>query len=204
MSNILNKKHPKLFDEAVGYIQQSLGTLPYLDNIFGISERTVKIVEGRRYFTPCWYTGRGEYVGLLPDDKLGNYAFFTLDEPFEVVREHGLQDTYTSDFNIIVWIDTRRLDIGDYANVQYNGDYTVGTFDNDRNRMQVLKSLMAALDSVWMKRGSFSVGHVYEKAENVFQGYTTDEVDNQYFMQPYIGFRIHGELTIIDECNKTV
>ena len=192
MSNILNKKHPKLFDEAVGYIQaainadNSLGA--YFDNIFGIAERTVKIIDGRKYFTPCWYTGKGEYLGLLPDDKLGNYAFFTLDEPQEIEHEQGLQNRYTCGFNIIVW---GRFD-------------STTDVDGDRNREAFKSELLRVIEGTWMKRGYFLLDRIYERAENVFQGYTTDEVDNQYFMQPYFGYRIHGELTITDECKKTV
>ena len=44
MSNIYNKRVPRLFDEAVGYLQQALQGdamfSQYLDNIFGIAERT--------------------------------------------------------------------------------------------------------------------------------------------------------------------
>ena len=107
MSNIYNKRVPRLFDEAVGYLQQALQGdamfSQYLDNIFGIAERTVKQIGGRNYFSPSWFVNGYDYINLLPDDKLGNYVFFTLDEPQEIEHEQGLQNRYTCGFNIILW-----------------------------------------------------------------------------------------------------
>ena len=190
MTKIMNKSNPKLFDEAVGYIQASVAadnTLgAFFDNIFGIAERTVAMVQGRRYYTPSWYVGGLEYVGLLPDDKLGNYMFFTLDEPQEIEHEQGLQNRYRCGFNIIVW-----------------GRFTSASDPSgDRNREAFKSGLLRVIEGSWMKRGAFTLDTIYERAENVFQGFTTDEVDNQYLMQPYFGYRIHGELVISDECIK--
>ena len=52
----------------------------------------------------------------------------------------------------------------------------------------------------WIKKGSVTLSRIYERAENVFQGYSLDEVDNQYLMSPYAGFRITGEMVIDEEC----
>ena len=188
MSNIYNKVEPKLFDEAVGYLQQSLQNdgffTEFLGNIFGIAERNVKQIDGVKYFTPNWYIGGGEYVGLLPDEYLGNYVFFTLDEPQEIAHEQGLQNRYTCGFNIILWA---KFD-------------SISDRDGDRNRERIKADFLDCIEHAWMKRGAFSIDRIYEHAENVFQGYTTDEVDNQYMMQPYFGYRFHGELMIMDEC----
>ena len=37
-------------------------------------------------------------------------------------------------------------------------------------------------------------------AENVFKGFSTDEIDNQYLMQPYCGFRFAGKIEIEEDC----
>ena len=188
MSNVHNKISPKLFDEAVGYIQQALQGdelfSVFLHNIFGIAERTVKMVNGRKYFTPSWFVGGVDYIDLLPDDKLGNYVFFTLDEPQEIEHEQGLQNRYSCGFNIILWA---RMD----ASIDTYGD---------RNREAIKSELMKVIEGAWMKRGYFFIDRIYEHAENVFNGFTTDEVDNQYFMQPYFGYRFHGEIAITDVC----
>ncbi len=185
MANIYNKLHPKNFDEAVGYIQQSLNdNLPFLNNIFGICERTVKMIDGRKYYSPSWFLNKYDYINLLPDDKLGNYCFFTLDEPREIEHEQGLKPKHTSGFNIIIWVDMR-------DNI---------LTDDDRNLNWLLEYILEGIYATHMVRGRFTIDKVYNRAENIFQGFTTDEVDNQYLMQPYTGFRLHGEITIYEEC----
>ena len=66
-----NKVHPKLFDEAVGYIQDAVVGDAVLskvfDNVFGIAERTVKMIGGGRFYTPSWYIGGGDYIGKRID-----------------------------------------------------------------------------------------------------------------------------------------
>ena len=189
MSNIYNKRVPRLFDEAVGYLQQALQGdamfSQYLDNIFGIAERTVKQINGRNYFSPSWFVNGYDYINLLPDDKLGNYVFFTLDEPQEIEHEQGLQNRYTCGFNIILWAKF------DSISDEYG----------DRNREAVKSDFLRVIEGAWMRRGYFHIDRIYERAENVFQGFTTDEVDNQYMMQPYYGYRFHGEITISDICD---
>lgn len=188
MSNIYNKRVPRLFDEAVGYLQQALQGdevfSRYLDNIFGIAERTVKQIDGRNYFSPSWFINGFDYINLLPDDTLGNYVFFTLDEPQEIEHEQGLQNRYTCGFNIILWAKF------DSISDEYG----------DRNREAVKSDFLRVIEGAWMRRGYFRIDSIYERAENVFQGFTTDEVDNQYMMQPYYGYRFHGEITISDVC----
>jgi hypothetical protein len=44
------------------------------------------------------------------------------------------------------------------------------------------------------------VSRIYERAENVFRGYTMDEVDNQFLMSPFAGWRFDGLLTIKNDC----
>lgn len=189
MSNIYNKRVPRLFDEAVGYLQQALQGdamfSQYLDNIFGIAERTVKKIDGRNYFSPSWFVNGYDYINLLPDDELGNYVFFTLDEPQEIEHEQGLQNRYTCGFNIILWAKF---------------DSNIDTYQ-DRNREAVKSDFLRVIEGAWMRRGYFHIDRIYERAENVFQGFTTDEVDNQYMMQPYYGYRFHGEITISDICD---
>ena len=46
-------KKPELFDRVIGFIQQGLADgLPWLNYSFGRSERLVKSIQGKRYYTP--------------------------------------------------------------------------------------------------------------------------------------------------------
>lgn len=183
-------KQPKrayLFDRVIQGLQDALGDIAWLNHIFGRSERLVKMKDGMRYYTPNVYYGRDEYIGLLPDNRdLGNYCFFVMEEPQTVTYPMGIQNRVRAPFSIIVWVDMR----------------TVGATYDDRNTEQLKEQVLKAIKRGWIKHGAVTVEKVYERAENVFQGYSLDEVDNQYLMSPFAGFRLTGEMQIDEECDN--
>ena len=177
---------PYLFDRPIQALQDALGSLSWLHHIFGRSERLVRYDDGRRYYTPNIYRGGDNYISLLPDNReLGNYAFFVMDEPQMVTATMGLQNRLRAPYSLIVWVDMR----------------TVGSTRDDRNTEALKEQLVKTVRKAWLRHGAVTVERVYEKAENVFTGYTLEEVDYQYMMSPYAGFRITGELTIDEECD---
>ena len=48
------------------------------------------------------------------------------------------------------------------------------------------------------------MSRVYHKAENVFDGFTIDEIDNQFLMSPYFGMRVTGEIYVDTDCLNVV
>ena len=176
---------PYLFDKPIQYLQDALGTLSWLHHIFGRSERLVQMQDGRKYFTPNVYRGKNEYISLLPDNTaLGNYCFFVLDEPQVVSVPMGIQNRLRAPFSLIVWVDMRRVENNDARNTEYVKE-------------QILKTIRKA----FIRHGAVELQKVYERAENVFEGYSLDEVDNQFLMQPFAGLRITGELIVDEECD---
>ena len=179
---------PYLFDKIIQNLQDELGGLSWLDHIFGRAERLVKMKNGARYYTPNVYRGKDDYIQLLPDNmELGNYCFFILDDPQTISLPMGLQNRVKTPFSLIVWIDMRQ----------------VGATYDDRNTEYLKEQLIKTIRRAWIKKGAVTLAKVYEKAENVFQGFSLDEVDNQYLMAPYAGFRITGEMQIDEECDNT-
>ena len=179
------RENPKLFDVAIGAIQQGLADrLGWLDYSFGRAERLVKDVDGRKYYTPNVYVGKRDYELVMPDDfHLGNYSFFVMDEPQDVEAPLQEQVKITAPFSLIVWVDMRTID------------------DNDeRNTEAVKEAVLMALHDIHLRRGRFSVTKIYERAENVWQGFTQDETQNQFMMSPFAAFRFVGEMTIYNEC----
>ena len=177
-----------LFDRVIQGLQDALGTLSWLNHIFGRSERLVVLRDGIRRYTPNVYQGKGEYIQMLPDNTaLGNYAFFVMDDPQTVTVPYGNSNRVKAPFSLIVWVDMRK----------------VGATKDDRNTERLKEELLKTVRRAWLHHGSVSVERVYERAENVFTGYTLDEVDNQYLMSPFAGFRLTGEMTIDEECDNT-
>ena len=176
-----------LFDRIIQDLQDALGSLGWLNHIFGRSERLVKMKDGMRYYTPNVYAGKDNYIQLLPDNTdLGNYCFFVMDEPQTVTLPMGVQNRVKAPFSLIVWVDMRK----------------VGATYDDRNTEYLKEQLVKTIRKGWVKSGSVTIEKIYEKAENVFQGYSLDEVDNQFLMSPFAGFRISGEMQIDEECDN--
>lgn len=178
------RKDPALFDAVFSDIQDSLSSqLSWLDNTFGKAERIQRQIEGKRYYEPAWYMKDGDYRLLSPTDTLGNYSFFLLGEPqitdFEVWGSTGVK----APFSLIVWADIRKID------------------RTDRNaeamKENVLKVLNGGTRTI---AGHFEINRIYERAENVFEGFTLDEVTNQYTMHPYIALRFVGQVYTHTHC----
>lgn len=174
-----------LFDVVIQSLQDALGGISWLNHIFGRSERLVQMREGKKLYTPNVYYGKDEYISLLPDNTaLGNYCFFVMQEPQLVTMPMGTQNRVKTPFSLIVWLDMR----------------TIGRNKDDRNTEYVKELILRTIRKAWKKKGSVTIERIYERAENVFQGFTMDEIDNQFLMSPYTGFRFTGEMTTDEEC----
>lgn len=178
-----------LFDRVIQGLQDALGELSWLDHIFGRSERLVKMVEGRKYYTPNVYAKKGEYISLVPDNtELGNYSFFVLSEPQQVTIPMGRQSRVKAPFSLVVWLDMRTIDLWSET--------------DSRNTEYIKEQLLKTVQRAWLRHGSVRVDRVYHLAENVFDGYSLDEVDNQFLMAPFAGFRLSGEMIVDEECES--
>ena len=178
---------PYLFDKVIQGLQDALSDVTWLNHIFGRSERLVKMKDGIRYYTPNVYYGKDEYLVLLPDNKaLGNYCFFVMEDPQTVSVPFNASNRVRAPFSLIVWVDMR----------------TVGATYDDRNTEQLKEQILKTLRRAWIRHGAITLERVYERAENIFEGYSLQEVDNQYLMSPFAGFRITGEMQIDEECDN--
>lgn len=176
---------PKLFDKVIQPIQDGLASLSWLDHCFGRAERLVTERDGHRIYSPNVYRGGDDYILLTPDNTdLGNYCFFVMEEPQVIVSDMGIQQRVRSPYSLIVWVDMRR----------------VGQQDDQRNTEAVKEAILKAVRETWLKEGAVTMQKIYERAENVFQGFTLDEVDNQFLMSPYWGCRITGEMWVNEDC----
>lgn len=180
--------NPKLVDRTIGDIQDGLVTgLPWLNYAFGRSERLVKMIDDEKVFTPNIYKGGNEYVLLTPDSKVGNFSFFYLDDPQDLDDEiiPGTTGNISVDFSIIFWFDLRKI---------FNDA-------NNRNTEDVKSQILKILNGGFhLKSGRIKMNRVYETAENIYKGFSLDEVDNQFLMHPFYGFRFAGEMTVFENC----
>ena len=189
-TNLPNITSPYLFDKVIKEIQQALKNgLPWLDYSFGRAERLVKVIDGKRIYTPNVYKGNDNYEVLLPDDRLRCFSFFVLSEPQELMNRMQTELRIKAPFSLIVWVDLRKVE-------------KVMNQPDQRNTEYVKEQILGVLETAFPKKGHFSIQRIYQRAENVFDGFTLDEVQNQFLMSPFAGFRFYGELIVTNDCNQ--
>lgn len=182
--------NPTLADAVIGKIQEGLKqTIPWLDVAFGRAERIVKQINGRNLFLPAIYAGDttkpNEYLELSPDSLIGNFSFFWMLDPQRFTWRPKIQGTYRDPFALIFWFDLRKV---------------YGTKDN-RNVAALEDEVMKALNGRFLlPNGAIHVDKIYHLAENIYREFSLEEVDNQFLMHPYAGFRLEGELIYEEPC----
>ena len=183
-----------MLDRVIAEIQGALVSgLPWLDAAFGRAQRLTKAVGGKRIVSPNVFCGgwRGhgpnDYIEVSPDSKIGNFSFFDIDDP-QIIEAGPWVRRIKSPFALVVWFDLSRVFP---APVQRN---------TEQLKADVLR-ILAGRTGWHLTSGRLTVVRIYERAENIYRGYTLSEIDNQYLMHPYGGFRIDGFLEFDEPCS---
>lgn len=177
-----------LFDKVITELAEDLkAKLPWLAYSYGRAERLIKTIEGKRIYTPNIYLGNDQYDVILPDDRRGCYSFFVLSEPQEVLNRMQTEVRIKSPFSLIVWADMRIVE-------------KTMNMPDERNTEYIKEQVLSAISTARLHNGAVSVSRIYQRAENVWEGFTMDEIQNQYMMSPFAGFRFTGEMIVTNDC----
>lgn len=182
-----------MLDAALGKIQEGLvAGLPWLNVAFGRSQRLTKLVNGRRIVVPSVFCGgwnghgENDYIEVSPDSKIGNFSFFEVNDP-QTLEVGPWAREITSPVSLIFWFDLRRV-YGEASN--RNTEFL---------KAQIFRLLNGGTG--WtLPHGRLSVTRCYEEAANIYRGYTLDEIDNQFLMHPFAGFRFECVLVYEELC----
>ena len=185
MANVEIRPNPVLIDSVIAEIQTKLGNnIEWLTNIFGRVERLAKVVNNKVLYSANVFTKNYDYKLIAPDSDLGNFAFFVVDEPEELDYYAGEQTHFKTPCSLIVWVNMLTIPEGEA-----------------RNTEAVKQRLVRFLNGeMWLRSGRFFVNRIYNKAESIFKGFSLDEVDNQFLMQPFCGWKFEGEIEFLDTC----
>lgn len=178
-------ENPALIEKLVGAVQdQLINYFPWLTYAFGKAQKLVSLREGTPFVYPAIHISNGQYVSVLPDQDLGNFSFFTLEDPWTIPKFSPHEfNIVRIPYGLVLWVN-----LDDVFN-----DHP------DRNLELLKEDLIKFLTrKIVLKYGSLTIDKIYEKAENVYKGYSLKEVDTQYLMHPYAGIRIEGEFIYIE------
>lgn len=186
-------QNPVMLDRIIGEIQTGLvDNIPWLDVAFGRCQRLTKNINGNRIIAPnvfCGgWNGHGEndYIEVSPDSKIGNFSFFEIEDPQTIDANPWIRQI-VAPFALIFWFDLRRV---------YHSAYNRNT---EYLKAQILRVLHGR--GGWhLSSGRIALNRIYERAENIYRGYTLSEIDNQFLMHPFAGFRFEGVLDFDELC----
>ena len=181
-----------LFSAVIADICSGLeSSVPWLDHAYGRAWRIRRRIGGRDVTLPAVYTGgesRGDandYTEVTPDARCGCFSFFLLDDPQTVEWCPGQPGPVSSPFSLIVWTDLRQV----YRRTDCR--------DTEGLKAELLDRLNGRIR---IRTGRIRITRIYERAENIYRGFTLDEVDSQFLMHPYWGCRLEGTMTAIPPC----
>ena len=182
-----------MLDRVLGEIQNGLvENIGWLDAAFGKAQRLTKMMNGKNIITPNVYCGGwqghgpNDYIEVSPDSKIGNFSFFEVEDPQTIDAGPWAREV-SAPFALIVWFDLTRV---------------YGVADN-RNTERLKAEILHVLNgrAGWhLTEGRIAINRIYERAENIYRGYTLSEIDNQFLMHPFSGFRFEGVLEFNELC----
>lgn len=175
---VIETDNPVLIDKAILNIRRSLtDNLEWLTHAFGRCQRISKQIGKKRYFIPAIHAGGLQYADVMPSDDYGNYCFFIIHEPQTYERIPMQHGRISTPFSIVFWVNVDKI-------------------LSERNTEEVKRQILSVLNT----KANIKITRIWEQAENVFKGFTVDEIENQYLIHPYAGMRFEGVLTIEEEC----
>ena len=180
---VLIPENPVLWDKFLGPIQTTLfSKLAWLDHSFGKIQKLVTPTKNSTFYYPAVHLGWGDYLSVLPDQKLGNFSFFEISDPQEYDRSKG---TISAKFALVFWFDLDKI------------------FNNseDRNLEAIKSQILDILKHTNSPGGRMTINRIFERAENIYSGFSLKEIETQFLMQPFGGLRFEGDLILLqDEC----
>lgn len=172
---------PELIDKVIQELQQGLiDNLAWLDYAFGRAQKITKIINGKQITFPSVFAGGEQYIDVSPDSNIGNFSFFKIEEPqgFEWIPNQ--LGTMRCPFGLIFWFDLRKVFPQSWK---------------ERNTESIKVEIIKALNlHIKLSSGQILINRIYESAQQIYNGYNISEVDNQFLMQPFAGFKFEGSI----------
>lgn len=183
-----------MLDKVIGQIQKGLvENISWLDAAFGKAQRIARMAEGgRKVITPNVYCGGwnghgpNDYIEVSPDSKIGNFSFFEIDDPQTITAGPWAREI-KAPFALVVWFDLTRV-------------YKAAANRNTEKLKAQILNVLNSRTGWHLTSGRVVVNRIYERPEAIYKGYTLSEIDNQYLMHPFAGFRFEGILEYEELC----
>lgn len=125
----------------------------------------------------------GEYLNVLPNDFLKAQSFIKMNGPENWEQFNRFEGSMKSrKISVIFWVNLKYIDV--------SKNYIF---------IDVLKNQVEDILRTHPNTGTIDA-YYDERAEDVFDGYSIQDVDTKYLMYPYSGFRFDLTVNYPEEC----
>ena len=178
--------NPVFVDKAIVEIQTALGTIPWLTHSFGRSYEKETNVSNEIIVEPLVYKGSSEYLTVSMNDNLQAQSWFIVGDQIPIDYEANTYNFYEVETSIVFWANLKKIDSAKGVNY-----YFAEELKND---------VRTLLTNMHPKSSNFEINRIIEDKDDVFSEYTFKQIDKQYFMYPYVGFRVDLNLIVREKC----
>ena len=171
--SVIVQPNPVDLDLAIATIQQGLGSLAWLEKIFGRAKEVTRVMpDNSRKREPMVYQGGKEYYPVLPNDALKAYCFFrSSSRGFDEFLPFAYSQYSRSDLDLIVWANLKKVDAAkDYIFTE-----------------ELLNEVIGVLGKV---PDLEVIGVFDDRPEDIFSGYNINPTHRELLMYPYQAFRV--------------
>jgi len=181
---------PKLIDAALDPLLVELSSgLDWLRTAYGRCE-AIAVDDSYRNYVPAVFVGKGgntgadnEYLGLLPDDRLGSFSFFDVVGRQEYLSPQGSAPRIRFEAGLVVWFDFRDV------------------FDDGSDGMSVENVKASVLAILNTSVVGMSIAGTFDRVPEVYRGYDYTNLQSMFAQRPYGCFRINTVITYqADRC----
>lgn len=181
---------PTLIDAAVASLNDRLRGLSWLTYRYGAAQRLTKEKNGVYNYPGIYIGGTADgYLDLLPDEKLGVYSFWDINDPVNVRSIHQVDGMITFRAALVVWGNLRNIYPSDW---QGRTSYNLATDILDRLLLGSSGSADAVIGD--------DVQIFANEGATIYPRYTHKEINRQFLMKPYGGCRIEMDITYNKPC----
>lgn len=175
--------NPVFIDKAIAELQTVLSSISWLTHCFGRSY----IKEGVDEKVPMVYKGGAEYLPVQFNDNLQAQSFFEVGTQQIIGEwEEYTLNYFTVPISLVVWANLKKID-STKGNIYYFAE-------------QLKKDVRDALRNVILLESRIKIESIEENINKIFENYTFQQIEKQYFSYPYVGFRFNIELVIAEIC----
>jgi len=181
---------PVLADKAFSELGTALTSgVSWLTNMYGRAyTHLIETDQGTIRFpaVPVQSGIRKDYLKLFPDQHLGEFGFFTMTDYATIDFERHATARIDLEWSLIIWGDLRNI---------YPSDWNTRTVEH--MKYDVISTMIGV--KLEHSKG-LNIKGITDTGSEIYREWDADEIENQFLMRPFAGFRIEGSFRVEQQC----